>query len=69
MGSRELIAKYDAIVSHVEFDNYAYWEVTYSVAPGMYRTITVCYAGIGPQEAVRLANTTLTVTTGQKVMQ
>ena len=69
MGSRELIARYDAIVSHVEFNVHAYWEVTYSVAPGLYRTLTVCNNGIGHQEAVRLANTTLTVTTGQKVMQ
>jgi hypothetical protein len=61
------LAKYDALVSSVMMSNYGYWEVTFSVAPAVAMTITVCQTGISTEAAVDLAAQVLASQTGQKV--
>lgn len=63
------ISKYKAIVKKVEFSRYAYWRVTYSVAPGVDLTIASCHNGIGPTQALADAAITLKELTGQEVSQ
>lgn len=61
------IARSRARISRVEFSHHGYWEVTYSVAPAVELTVTVCQNGIGPERAAELATPLLALITGQEV--
>lgn len=61
------LARYDAIVLSVKMNDYGYWVVTYSVAPGVYLPVTVCETGITSTEAVTRANAVVAATTLQVV--
>lgn len=64
---RKLLARYDALVSDVSMSDYGYWEVTYSVAPGLSLPVTVCQTGINSAQACELGHIALALQTGQKV--
>lgn len=64
---RKAIAKYDAIVKGVEFTSYAYWQVTFSVAPAVDLAVLVCDNTLSGERAIEQAVVTLRYTTGQRV--
>jgi hypothetical protein len=67
MALRDQLAKYDALVSDVSMSDYGYWAVTYSVAPGLSMSVTVCKTGITREQARDHGNIVLTWQTGQRV--
>jgi hypothetical protein len=67
MALQEQLAKYDAFVSSVEMNNYGYWQVTFSVAPGLSLSLTCCQTGIDREQAVDSVTGTLRMVTGQTV--
>lgn len=67
MGLLQQTLKYTAIRKRVEMNPYGLWAVTYSAAPGVDITMTVCQTGITPERAAELADVALTVSTGQEV--
>lgn len=64
---RQLVSRNDAIVKDAQYTINGYWEVTFSVAPGVDRTITVCESIVDRSTAVDLASVTLRSLTGQRV--
>lgn len=64
---RTWLERYSAVMLSVEMNDYGYWVVTYSVAPGVYLPVTVCETGITSTEAVTRASATVTATTQQEV--
>lgn len=69
MALRDRIGTYRPIVSSAEQNRYGYWAVTYSVAPALDLTVTVCTLGIDRDQAIGQAAIALFLTTGQEVSQ
>lgn len=69
MALRDRIGTYKPLVSSADVNRYGYWAVTYSVAPAIDLTITVCRLGIDRDQALALAAIALSLTTGQEVSQ
>lgn len=69
MGLRSQIGQYKAIRKNVLMGPYGLWNVTYSCAPGVDLTVTICQTGITPERAAELGDATLKLQTGQEVMQ
>lgn len=68
-GLQKQLARYDAILTSVEMSDYGYWVVTYSVAPCLSLSVTVCQTGINSTQAAELGQVVLASQTGQKVRQ
>lgn len=64
---QDQLAKYDALLSSVVMSDYGYWQVTYSVAPGLSLSVTICQTGINSAKAAELGQIALASATGQKV--
>lgn len=61
--------KYTALLKRAEMSQHGYWQVTYSLAPGVDTTVTLCQTGITREQAIADASATVTHLTGQEVAQ
>lgn len=67
MGLSEQTVSYAALVKNVAMNDYGYWRVIFSAAPGVDSAVTVCQTGIDKATAVSLAAVAYSHLTGQRV--